>query len=372
MDTRKENARRNADEAARGGPWTIATLLFSGSLALVIGVGLGLRWLGKGHVSWQSIVGGLCLLAGLGLVAAGAAQVGRARSRLVRAGLVVVALSLVAVLVWTLSPALIATMVPPTAHGAVTPADFGLEASEVTFRTRDGVTLWGWYVPSRHGAAVVLRHGSGETASDVLAQAEVLAESGYGVLATDGRGHGRSGGDAMDFGWFGDLDVEAAVSFLIGQPDVDPHRIGVVGMSMGGEEAIGAAAFDQRIAATVAEGASARTEEDKAWLVDDYGWRGWLQLRLEWLQYAVADLLSPAKKPQSLAISAGQMAPRHVLLVTAGERPDEGQAARFIQSAAGDHVIIWTVPGADHIQGLEASPTEWREHVVGFLDRELG
>jgi uncharacterized protein len=43
----------------------------------------------------------------------------------------------------------------------------------------------------------------------------VLARHGYGVLLFDARGHGRSEGRAMDFGWFGDLDVSAAVSFLV-------------------------------------------------------------------------------------------------------------------------------------------------------------
>jgi pimeloyl-ACP methyl ester carboxylesterase len=354
-----------------GRGWAIAALL-GGSLALVIGVGVGLRWLVAGIVSWQSIIGGLCLLAGVGLVAAGTARVGCGRSRSVRIGLIAFALSLVAVSVWTLSPAVIATVVPPTEHGGLTPADLRLEAREVTFLTRDGVTLWGWYVPSRNGAAVVLRHGSGSTASDVLAHAVVLAERGYGILMTDARGHGLSEGAAMDFGWFGDLDIEAAVSFLVARAEVDPGRIGVVGLSMGGEEAIGAASSDPRIAAVVAEGASARTEEDKAWLEDEYGWRGWLQLKLEWLQYAVTDLISPASRPVALATSAADMAPRPLLLVTAGERPDESHAAGFIQSVAGDHVLVWAVPGADHIGGLDVAPAAWEEEVVGFLDRELG
>ena len=63
---------------------------------------------------------------------------------------------------------------------------------------------------------------------------------GYGVLLLDARGHGDSGGRAMDLGWFGDLDVTAAVDHLAARDDVDPDRIGAVGMSMGGEEAGGA------------------------------------------------------------------------------------------------------------------------------------
>ena len=61
------------------------------------------------------------------------------------------------------------------------------------------------------------------------------------------------------------------MTFLQSQPDVDDGRIGAVGMSMGGEEAIGAAAADARIRAVVAEGATNRVAADKAWLSDQYG-----------------------------------------------------------------------------------------------------
>ena len=83
-------------------------------------------------------------------------------------------------------------------------------------------------------------HGAGSTRSAVLGHAVVLARHGYSVLLFDARGHGRSAGRAMDFGWYGDEDVGGAVTFLAAQPGIS--TIAAVGMSMGGEEAIGAAA----------------------------------------------------------------------------------------------------------------------------------
>lgn len=174
----------------------------------------------------------------------------------------------------------------------------------------------------------------------------------------------------MDFGWHGDEDVAAAVTFLAQQPEVDGGRIGVVGMSMGGEEAIGAMAADVRISAVVAEGASARTDADKVWFEERYGWRGWIQVRLEWLQYTVADLLTGADKPGSLASAAQASSPRPILLITAGESAAELGSAEHIGAAA-DNVTIWAVPGAGHIQGLSAAPGEWEDRVVGFLDAAL-
>ena len=88
------------------------------------------------------------------------------------------------------------------------------------FRTADGVRLSAWYIPPRNGAAVVLLPGAGSTRTAVLGQAAVLARHGYGALLVDTRGHGLSGGHAMDFGWWGDRDIAAAVSFLARQPGV--------------------------------------------------------------------------------------------------------------------------------------------------------
>src|SRR5690348_18152883 len=88
----------------------------------------------------------------------------------------------------------------------------------------------------------------------VLPQAAVLARHGYGALLLDTRGHGRSGGHAMDFGWWGGRDIAASVSFLARQPGVQPGKIAVAWESMGGEQALVAARADPRIRAVVAEG----------------------------------------------------------------------------------------------------------------------
>ena len=53
---------------------------------------------------------------------------------------------------------------------------------------------------------------------------------------------------------------------LTHRQEVDPDRIGAVGLSMGGEEALGAAASDLRIRAVVAEGALWRGSMDAGWL----------------------------------------------------------------------------------------------------------
>jgi alpha-beta hydrolase superfamily lysophospholipase len=94
--------------------------------------------------------------------------------------------------------------------------------------------------PGHRAAVLLLLPGAGSTRAAVLGQAAVLARHGYGALLLDGRGHGRSGGHTMDFGWWGGRDIAAAMSFLDHQPGIRPGKIALLGESMGGEQAIAA------------------------------------------------------------------------------------------------------------------------------------
>jgi hypothetical protein len=143
-------------------------------------------------------------------------------------------------------------------------------------------------------------------------------------------------------------------------------------MSMGGEEAIGAAAADGRIAAVVAEGATGRVSDDHDWLSDVYGWRGAVQEGVQWLTSAVTELLTSADRPPSLRSSIAAASPRPVLLVAAGDVPDEGHAARWMRAVSPATVAVWEVPGVGHTDAFRARPEEWTARVVGFLDAALG
>jgi dienelactone hydrolase len=261
---------------------------------------------------------------------------------------------------------------PPRATlESTTPADHHLPYRDVTFASADGVALSGWYVPSTNRAAVVLLPGSGSTRTSVLDHAVVLARHGFGVLLVDPRGNGGSGGQAMDFGWYGEQDVPAAVTFLQQQPDIDPARIGAVGLSMGGEQAIGALAVDPRIRAVAAEGATHWVLADKAWLPATYGSRGRIQLAVDAVAYGLADLLTDAEPPISLGDAVAAAAPRPVLLIAGGDALDEVPADTAIQARSPGTVQLWVIPDAGHTAGLTAVPTEWEHRVTTFLATAL-
>ena len=121
------------------------------------------------------------------------------------------------------------------ARRAVHDAELGAPKRSVTLSTRSGVELRGWYVPSRNGAAVAVMHGTGSNRLSVADHARLLAHHGYGVLLFDLHGHGESGGRSPSVGWDASEDVAAATRYLAARPEVADHRVGVIGVSLGGE-----------------------------------------------------------------------------------------------------------------------------------------
>jgi uncharacterized protein len=84
--------------------------------------------------------------------------------------------------------------------------------------------------------------------------AERLADAGYTALTFDPRGFGGSGGEprARYDPWAVIEDFHSAVSHLLTRDDVDPDRVAIVGVCMGGGYAVSLGARDKRLKAVVA------------------------------------------------------------------------------------------------------------------------
>lgn len=134
-----------------------------------------------------------------------------------------------------------------------------VEHRKVTFHNRYGITLAAdLYAPKgAQGrlAAVAVCGPFGavkEQASGLYAQ--TMAERGFLTLAFDPSFTGESGGQPryMASPDINTEDFQAAVDFLSVQQQVDPEKIGIIGICGWGGLAINAAALDTRIKATVA------------------------------------------------------------------------------------------------------------------------
>jgi pimeloyl-ACP methyl ester carboxylesterase len=246
----------------------------------------------------------------------------------------------------------------------VVDADLGAPKTAVTLEGADGVRIRGWYVPSRNRAAVIALHGTGGSRSSMSAHARLLARHGYGVLALDLRGHGESEGRSTSLPWLMDDDVEAAVRWLAARRDVDPSRIGAVGVSMGGEVALRAAADHRGLRAIVVEGAMGGIGDMRAAGADP------ATIGALTVMTAVGDVLTGSHASASDGDLVARIAPRPILLLSAGEGL-EARATRSYVGRGGPATEHWNLPQAPHGSALRTDPAGYERRVVAFLERSL-
>jgi uncharacterized protein len=345
-------------------------LLF-GAFALVTGVVQVDRIRVEG-ASAGAVVGIVPLIAGAVLFVLGVWVAWASRKRggpvwrtlLRRAFVAVVALAVVYWVVIPVSLAIVATERPRT---PVVDADLGRPKQDVSLVTRDGVRLSGWYVPSLNHAAIVTFPGEW-----TIPQARMLVKAGYGVLLLDPRGYGRSEGDPNAYGWGSTRDIDAAVAWLRRRPDVQKRRIGGLGLSVGGEQMIEAAAGNPGLKAVVSEGAGIRSVRE-ALLREG---PNWAQLALQYPQDLVQTisvwLLSGDTVPMSLKTASLLIGPRAVLFIYGQDGQEVEKAVNPVYyKAAFQPKGIWMVPGAKHTKGIQAQPVEYGRVVLGFFDRIL-
>lgn len=138
------------------------------------------------------------------------------------------------------------------------PQSSNVTHSKITFHNRYGITLAAdMYVPKNLSGklpAIAVAGPFGavkEQASGLYAQ--TMAESGFLTIAFDPSYTGESGGEPR-YVASPDINTEdfsAAVDFLSVQDNVDPEKIGIIGICGWGGMALNAASMDTRIKATV-------------------------------------------------------------------------------------------------------------------------
>jgi dipeptidyl aminopeptidase/acylaminoacyl peptidase len=265
-----------------------------------------------------------------------------------------------------------------------TPADRGLSAQAVRVPTAQGKTLFAWFVPVPGqvlSPAVVVMHGWGANASLMLPALAPLHAAGFAVLLLDARCHGES--DDTPFTSLPRFaeDIEAGLDWLHQHPHIDPHRLAIMGHSVGAGAALLCATRRADVRAVVSLSAFAHPREVmRSFLAEariPYPLLGWYVMRHVQavigarfddiaplasmkqlhcpvlLVHGTADELVPFADAQRLH-AAGQLGQVQLLAVNGGHDPSEALQAHlpavigFLQQAfsgvAGDAHAVQTDP----------------------------
>ncbi len=264
---------------------------------------------------------------------------------------------------------------PPRYPLHVPPSDYQAEYEEVSFITKDGLTLAGWLItPDRSGKktpAIVICHGLGANKSDFTDLAVFLARRGYLVLAFDFRAHGDSEGSRTSLGYHEQKDVSAALQYLSSRSEVDQDRIGIFGFSLGGSTAILAAAETRKFRAVAADSAftSLRDQARQA-ITGFYHLPAFPFVSLSVLGYELYFLTKVGNiEPESVI---GTISPAPVLII-AGEGDDmiPAENGRKLFRAAREPKELWVLPVGGHGGTVASAGTEYNKRVGDFFDRNL-
>lgn len=301
------------------------------------------------------------------------------------------ALTLIVALYLAVSYSIVsASLAPAPRCPDQTPADSGVAAEALRFRSDvDGISLSGWFLPSRGHRAIVLIHGLNDqgwnsSSADI---AKAYVEAGFDVLVFDLRGHGSSSGDRLGLGWHERRDLRAAVNLLLDRGFIS-GTIGVHGGSYGAAVALLSAAAIPEIGAVVAGSAFADMRDVMdAQIEDRTGVPSWLskQVLRPGLAFVALhfygldlDVISPER-------AVPDIAPRPILFIHGSEDPviPIEHAYRLRGASRNPSDELWVLPLPGHTSGvrLPGKPCETKEvsplretylrKVVAFFDRSL-
>lgn len=255
-------------------------------------------------------------------------------------------------------------------------ADFALTAEPISFSSRDGTRLAGWFIApparaSRPAAGIVLSHGWGRSRAELLPHADILHRAGYAVLAFDYRYCGESAGAAVTMGLREQDDLLGAIDALCARPEVEARRVGVFGMSLGAVIAILVTARDARVRALTVEAPFATHEVIMTRSIRHYFHLPSFPIA-ETAKWVIERRLGTSLNSAQPLPVAHLISPRP-LFVIADERDAVvgHEETERVFAAAGEPKRFWLVPGADHARGWQAARLEYERRLVDFFGEAL-
>lgn len=267
--------------------------------------------------------------------------------------------------------AIILTKVGPHPQYDKTPETYGVQYQEVKIHSReDRLRLSAWYLPNKGAErAIILVHGRNASKQNAISGklpelASRLRQTGLAVLMLDLRGHGGSEGKRYTWGVYERRDVLGAVDFMLGE-GFTLGKIAVLGISLGGAAAVGAAYEEPAIGALVLDSTFADLEA----LVEP-NWRKESGLPMFFLPAAFLMWrllfrfdLKNVKPGEELA----EMLPRPVLVLHSqtDESVPVANGIQLSESAHEGNLVLFE--DCDHAELFRDAPEKYLEALLPFV-----
>lgn len=244
---------------------------------------------------------------------------------------------------------------------------------EWSITSEDGLRLKAIYLPAdkKSNRTVIMAHGYMGSAETMSVFAKMYHDWGYNVLAPDERGHGKSQGDYIGFGWPDRKDYVQWIEKVLTE-NGQQEQITLYGVSMG--------------AATVMMTSGEKLPDNVKAIVEDCGYstvNQELQYQLKELfnlpSFPLVNVTSGITKLRAgyffgEASAVKQLQKNHLPMLFI-----HGENDTFVPFSMLDEVYNATqgpkekyvVPGAEHAKAYNKNPEKYKETVAAFLDKYI-
>ena len=246
-----------------------------------------------------------------------------------------------------------------------TPASYSLPYEEVTFSSKDGTRLSGWFVPAvgTPRGTVIHFHGNAQNMSAHFGFVNWLPAEGFNLFVFDYRGYGKSGGGPDRQGVY--EDSVAALSYVAARKGIDHNRLLILGQSLGGANAI-AAAGGNRFSGIRAVAIESAFSSYRGIVRDKIGEIPLLSF-LKWpLSFL---LIGNSLSPEAVV---AKIAPVPLLLIYGTADPVVPyHHGTGLYARAKEPKELWTIEGGGHTEAFAESGSPYRAKLVRFFNEAL-
>jgi pimeloyl-ACP methyl ester carboxylesterase len=262
----------------------------------------------------------------------------------------------------------------PRYHLTTTPAELGIKFEKISFITGDSIKLTGWFVAAQnHPSApiIIIAHGLGASKSDFVNLSGILSSNGFNVLLFDFRAHGESEGKSCSLGLKEQMDISAAVDYIISRKDIKNKSIGLYGFSLGGAAGILTASRDRRIKAIAADTPFSHLDKISADVIKrTYHLPSFPFIHLANIFYRLSfngwiGQVSPADVIHLIS-------PRPVLLISSDiDEMTPLYHAKELFGKAREPKELWVIEGTSHGGTISAAGEKYNQKLIEFFNSSL-
>lgn len=259
---------------------------------------------------------------------------------------------------------------PKKIASTINPSEFGYQYEKVSFKTEDGLTLKGWFIPAKKSPAktIIILHGYPADKGDVLTWGIFLHEK-YNLLFFDFRYCGESEGKYTSVGFYEVKDLKAAVRYLATRQDVDSKNIGAMGFSLGGAVALMGAKDIPEIKAVVADSSFATLNDMAEMLFQRFFFLKKPLVFMTSIWSRIFLKVDPSKVSPEKTVNMSHTP----LLLIHGDKDKQIplRNSQKIFESANNPKELWVVKGADHGEAYFLKKEEYEQKVLNFFGSYL-